>query len=184
MALSTGAWIAVAAGAVVTTGMVVYVATRPAAAPPPGAAPAPTPSAITNNPVVTVAPAANAAFAAQAAQAAAAAAAQAAHNALVTNTTYQLVISASQNIQLKVGDTVRFIPSMNGSPPLATQWTYTPDASNASSVLAQIGTTNGADMSYQAMGPGFVTLIVKNTDVATGQTVFATYDVGITVVSA
>lgn len=186
MALSTGAWIAIAAGAVVTTGVVVYVATRPSAAPPSGAAPAPPVSAITNNPVVSVAPAANAAFVAQQAAAAAQAAAKAAHDATITNTTYQLnVTQPNTNIQLKVGDTIRLIPqNIVGMPPVAREWTWTPDTSNANSVIQQLGTTDGSDMSYVALGPGYTDLIIKNTDVATQTASYVQYVVTITVVAA
>lgn len=174
-------WVALAIGAVAATAVVVYVATRPSSTVLTGPAITPGQSVSTLN------NAANTAATAQAAEAAAAAAtvaAKAAADAALLNTTYQLVVSGNQNIQLKVGDTVHFIPSMNGSPPVATQWTYTPDTSNANSVIIELGSTNGADESYQAMGVGSTNIIVKNADAATGQTVFATYVVGITVVAA
>jgi hypothetical protein len=190
MALSTGAWIAIAAGAVVTTGVVVYVATRPAAT---AAAPVLTgPAILPGQPVSSLNNAAQAAFAVQSAAAAAAAqtaaataAAKAAFDATITNTTYQLVVSANQNIQLKVGESVRFIPqNIAGMPPVAREWTWTPDTVNANSVIQQLGTTDGTDMSYRALAPGFTDIIIKNTDVATQTAAYVTYVVGITIVAA
>lgn len=187
-------WIAIAAGAALATGAVVYVATRPSttasAATSTGSTTASTPTppppltgpAITTD-VTPVSTAANAAMIHQSAVAAQTAAANAAHLATLTNTTYQLVVSGDQSILLVVGNTVRIIPSANGMPPIPTQWVYTPtgDAANGAFVIQELGSTNGADATFQAMAAGSANLNVKLVDQATQQTVYAVYNVTVTV---
>lgn len=171
-------WIALAAGAAVLTGVVVYATTRPASTALTG------PAIIPTQPPSTLSNSANAAFVeagAQAAAKASEAAAEAVTQTALLNTTYALTVSSPQtSIALKVGDTIRLIPSMLGMPPVDRVWKW---GSFDTSVLGLLGTTNGSDIVLKANAPGSVILNVQNVDVATGQTQFATYNVAVTVTS-
>jgi hypothetical protein len=161
-------WLAVAAGAALV-GTVVYVAAKNGS--PNNAGPAIAPGQVPTD--ATVAPAADAAFvAAQRAsdEKAAQAVATAATTAALLNTTYVLEVNGNKNIALKVGDTIRMIPSMVG-PPMGT-WQWNPPDPN---VLTLLGTTNGIDIFFKAAGTGSTIVNVQNA--AAG----ASFDVTITV---
>jgi hypothetical protein len=130
------------------------------------------------------APVAQATAQANAVAAQAAAAAAAAHLAFITNTTYQLVLTTpagsqiqSQEAILKLGDTLRLIPVMQGSPPVALSTTYT---SNTAGIITEIGSTNGWDASFQAASVGRTILTVQ---IKSSAMVYATFEVTIVVVS-
>jgi hypothetical protein len=188
--IETAVWIALGVGAVAVTGVVVYVATRPAAAAAPPPAPLTGP-AITNPAAggqgSSVASAANAAFVAQQNAAAAAAAANAAALAPLVNTTYQLALSgqapsATDSFQIKVGDTIRIIPSITGDPPVARSWTYTPEGTQ--SILTELGSSDGISATFQGTAVGSGTLLVQNVAVGNQADVYMTYTLSVNVVAA
>jgi hypothetical protein len=178
-------WLALAAAAALT-GTVVYVSAKQkaaAATPPPLTGPAIT-NPTDDSSDSSVATAANRALVAQANAAAAAAARNAAALAPLINTTYQLSLSgstpsATANFQLKVGDTIQIIPSMEGDPPVAREWTYTPDGTQG--ILQELGSADGISATFKATAPGSGVLLVQNVAVGNQAAVYMTYSISVVV---
>lgn len=109
------------------------------------------------------------------------------HQALLTNTTYQLNLEAlgsqpvSSNIVLKVGDTIRIVPSFAGMPPFPLVPTYTM-SQGGDSILSALGSSMGIDMTYAAISVGtcFITIVLRG---GPANAIFATFVVT-TMVSA
>jgi hypothetical protein len=194
------AWVAIALAGAAAVGGVVYVATKNSSSSTP--APAPTaatgslpatnvaPTAAPSAPALGPLPATNVAptppqltqtqMGAQAAQSAAAAGATAQLQSLLNNPTYFEDLSANASILLKVGDTVRVVASMDGSPPVTLANVYT----LSGAALKSLGPTSaGNDCVYQAVAAGTSIVSAKIVQQANVSISYASYLLTVTVSS-